>query len=130
MDSLFNVYCFQTIDDAYAGGEPEEFLLRYNIGGINLNEAAFRKLQQEIALELHEIRVPSLWDEGPVRLYSGVVAVGPGAFHNIVIREASIPQIDARDFQLKKWGTSRYYEVCTNEAIYEYVAQQARASGA
>lgn len=130
VESLFNVYCFQTVDDADAGGEPDEFLLRYNVGGISLNPAAFLKLQQEISLELHELSVPSLFDEGSVRLYSGVVPIGPGTFHNIVIREAYIPQIEPREFSLKKWGTSRYYEVCTNEAIYEYVAQQARGAGA
>lgn len=129
-ESLFNVYCFQTIDDADAGGEPEEFLLRYNIGGIHLNEAAFRKLQQEITLELREVSLPSVWDEGLVRLYCGVVPVSAGTFHNIVIREAVVPQVDPREFQLKKWGTSRYYEVCTNEKVYESVGQPARGAGA
>jgi preprotein translocase subunit SecG len=130
VESLFNVYCVQTVDDADAAGEPDEFLLRYNIGGISLNEAAFRKLQQEISLEQHELNLPSLWDEQTVRLYSGVVPVGPGTFHNIVIREAMVPQVEPREFRLKKWSASKYYEVCTNEAIYEYVIQQSRSAGA
>ena len=28
---------------------------------------------------------------------------------------------DPRDFALKAWGEQRYYEVCCNPTIYEYV---------
>ena len=130
VDSLFNVYCFQTIEDADAAGEPDEFLLRYNVGGINLNEAAFQKLRQEISLELHETPLRSVWDEGPVRLYTGMVPVNAGTFHNIVIREGLIPHVEPRHFQVKRWSTRRYYEVCTSDAIYEYAGTQARGAGA
>jgi hypothetical protein len=39
---LFNVFSFKTIEDSETGGEASEFLLRYNVGGIHINEAAFR----------------------------------------------------------------------------------------
>lgn len=130
VESLFNVYCFQTIDDADAAGQTDEFLMRYNIGGINLNEAGFEKLRQEISLELHSSELPMLWDQGPVRLYSGMVPVGPGVFHKIVIRESRVPHIEAREFQLKQWTDRKYYEVCTNESIYEFVSAMARGNGA
>lgn len=130
VESLFNVYCFQTIDDADAAGQTDEFLMRYNIGGINLNEAGFEKLRQEISLELHSSELPTLWDQGPVRLYSGMVPVGPGVFHKIVIRESRVPHIEAREFQLKQWTDRKYYEVCTNESIYEFVSAMARGNGA
>jgi hypothetical protein len=103
--------------------------VRYNIGGINMDEAAFAKLQQEISLQLHEVPLPSLWGEGSVRLYSALVPVATGIFHKIVVREASIPHIDAREFQLRDWTERRYYEVCTNAEIYEYL-EQAKAAGA
>jgi hypothetical protein len=32
-------------------GNPEDVILSFNLGGIRMNEAAFRKLQQEITLE-------------------------------------------------------------------------------
>jgi len=122
VESLFNVYCFQTISDADAAGQADEFLMRYNIGGINLSEAAFEKLRQEISLEAHDAELPALWDGSAVRLYSGMVPVGPGVFHKVVLRQSRVPRIDAREFQLKEWTSRSYYEVCTNEAIYEYVA--------
>jgi hypothetical protein len=37
------------------------------------------------------------------------------------VREGRIPRIDASDFSLKYWTDMKYYEVCTNDAIYEYV---------
>jgi hypothetical protein len=49
------------------------------------------------------------------------VPLGGGMFHRIVVREARIPRIDASDFSFKCWTDLKYYEVCTNEAIYEYV---------
>jgi len=128
VESLFNVFCFQTIDDADAAGQPEEFLMRFNIGGINLQQAAFNKLSQEISLQAHDEPLPALWDENGVRLYSGVVPVGAGSFHNLVIRESRIPHVDARDFHLKNWTDRSYYEVCTNEEIYEYLSGEAHAS--
>lgn len=128
VESLFNVFCFQTIDDADTAGQPEEFLMRYNIGGINLQEAAFRKLATEIALQAHDAPLPTLWNENTVRLYSGVVPVGTGMFHNLVIRESRIAHVDARDFHLKHWTDRHYYEVCTNTEIYQYLSAEFKAN--
>ncbi len=128
IDSLFNVYCFQTIEDADTGGQPDEFLMRYNVGGINLSEPAFRKLQQEISLELHEVRLPTLWDEDGVRLHTGVVPVAADIFHNLVLREARIPHVDSRDLHLKEWTDRRYYEICTDEEVRAYAASRSFSS--
>ena len=129
VESLFNVFLFQTVDDADTAGQPDEFVMRYNIRGICLDEAAFGKLQQEISLQRYELRLPALWDDGAVRLFHAVVPVAPGIFHKLVVREARIPHIDAREFQLKEWTDRRYYEVCTSPAIYEYVEEAAKQHG-
>jgi hypothetical protein len=119
--SMFNVFSFKTVEDADTGGTPEEFLMRYNLGGIHVNEAAFQKLRQEISLQLHEFDLQGLWGRERVRLFSGLVPVGTGSFHRIVVREANIPDINAADFSLKKWTDRRYYEVCTSAALYEMI---------
>jgi hypothetical protein len=119
--TLFNVYSFQTVEDADTGGIPDEFLMRYNIGGIHINEAAFAKLTQEISLQAHDLEIPTIWDKELVRLYSGMVPVASGAFHRLVVREGRIAFIDAREFSLKRWTDRRYYEVCVNPTLYEYV---------
>ncbi|MCI0356140.1 MAG: hypothetical protein L0099_14045 [Acidobacteria bacterium] len=120
-ESLFNVFVFQTVDEADTGGVLEDFLTRYNVGGIQMSEACFRKLKREISLQVHEIKLPMLWEEEVVRLYSGMVPVGSGMFHRLLVREGRIAHIEPRDYSLKKWTERPYYEVCTNPAIYEYV---------
>src|SRR5437588_1372574 len=131
VEVLFNVFSFKTVEDQDTGGNPDEFLLRYNIGGIHINEAAFKKLQAEISLQPHDLLLPLVWDRRQVRLYSGVVPIGQGLFHKIVVREGIIPHVEARDFGLKQYTDRRYYEVCTNSMIYKAIeASQANAAGA
>jgi hypothetical protein len=117
---VFNVYTFQAIEEDGAG-YGDEFLVRYNIGGICLNQAAFKKLQSEISLQVVDAEMPNLLTEAKVRLYHGVVPVGPGMFHKIVVREARMPHINPRDFAIKHWTENMYYEVCTNQAVYDHL---------
>ncbi|HLJ28985.1 MAG TPA: hypothetical protein VKY85_19900 [Candidatus Angelobacter sp.] len=118
LELLFNVFAFKTVEDEDTGGNPDEFLLRYNIGGIHINEEAFQKLRTEISLQAYDMQVPMIWDRRKVRLYSGVVPIGQGLFHKIAIREGQVAHIDARDFALKRYTERHYYEICTNAKIY------------
>ena len=97
----FNVYAFQTISDNQDGENPDEFILKYNLGGIRISEAAFKKLEQEISLEPVIASFPRLWNVEELRLLSGLVPLGSGIFRKIVIRSSRIPTIDARTFTLK-----------------------------
>lgn len=117
----FSVFSFQTVEDSDTGGIPDEFLMRYNVGGIHINEVAFSKLRQEISLQEHLLELPMLWGTQPVRLYSGLVPVAADVFRRIVIREGIIPHINATDFTVKRWTERKYYEVCTAQEIYELV---------
>lgn len=121
VENLFNVYAFQTVEDEDTAGNPDEFLMRYNVSGINLSPEAFTRLQQEISLKCYSLDVPTVWAGESVRLWAGTVPVGPGSFHRIIVREGIIPHIDARNFSLKQWTERRYYELCTNSTIYEYL---------
>ena len=128
-ENLFNVYSFKTVEDEDTGGNPDEFLMRYNVGGIHLNEPGFLAMQREITFDTHEIPLPTLWGEERVRLYSGLVPLGGGIFHLVVLREARIAHIEASDFSFKSWTDRRYYEVCTNQKIYDFVETQSKAKG-
>jgi hypothetical protein len=128
-ESLFNVYALETVEEADTAGSPEEFLVRYNVGGIHISEAAFQKLQQEISLQPLVLEVPPLWPGEEFRLFSGLVPVGAGSFHRVVVRQGRVPHIDPRDFSLKRWTGRLYYEICTTAAIYEYIEHRA-ATGA
>jgi class 3 adenylate cyclase len=120
-DMLFNVFSFKTVEDSETGGEPAEFLLRYNVGGIHINEAAFQKLQTELSLQAYDLEVPMIWNTTNVRVYTGLVPLGQGLFHRIVVREGRIAHVDPRDFSLKHLTDGRYYEVCINPRIYEAI---------
>lgn len=117
-DLLFNVFAFKTVEDSATGGEPSEFLLRYNIGGIHMNQAAFQKLRTEISLQAFDVRVPMIWRETSVRVYSGSVPVGQGLFHPLIVREGRIAHVDPSDFSLRQMTDQPYYEVCVNYRLY------------
>jgi hypothetical protein len=118
---LFSVFSFKAVEDEDTGGNPDEFLLRYNIGGIHINEAAFQKLRTEISLQAFDLQVPMIWQKSTVRVYAGVVPLGQGSFHHVIIREGRIAHVDARDFSLKHITDRNYYEVCTHPKIYQAI---------
>jgi len=122
---LFNVFSFKSVEDEDTGGNPDEFLLRYNIGGIHINQAAFQKLCGEISLQAYDLQVPMIWQKSTVRVYAGMVPLGQGSFHHIIVREGRITHVDARDFSLKQVTDRHYYEVCTHPKIYQAIESAA-----
>jgi class 3 adenylate cyclase len=117
----FHVYAFQAaeLDD---DGNPEDVILSFNLGGIRLNEAAFRQLQHEITLEPLKVRLPpqlASSDKGEYSLFSATVPVDHAIFRKIVVRASRIPRIDPADFSVTGWTERSYYEVCTDPAIYD-----------
>ncbi|HZU42712.1 MAG TPA: hypothetical protein VE994_08575 [Terriglobales bacterium] len=120
-ESVFNVYSFLVLENLPLD-DMGEFLMSYNHGGIHISAAAFRKLQDEISLNMREIWLPPLWaGEEEVKLYSGLVPVGAGIFHKLVVREGRVPIVDARDFSVRGWSDRVFYEVCSNSTIYEFL---------
>jgi hypothetical protein len=113
----FHVYAFQTISDAEEGSS-EDFILKYNINGIRMSQAAFQKLQQEISLEPCRLEFPELKTQEEYSLSSGLVPLGNDIFRKIVVRRSRMPQIEARTFAHQHWTEQWYYEVCSNPAIY------------
>ena len=118
---LFNVFSFKTVEDAEIGANPDEFLIRYNIGGIHISGPAFEKLKTEISLRAFDIQVPMIWKTSQVRVFTGMVPLGQGLFHRIIVREGRIAHVDPRDFSLKKTTDQTYYEVCIHPRIYEAI---------
>src|ERR1039458_6063529 len=116
----FHVYAFQAAE-LDENGNPEDVILSYNMGGIRMNETAFRKLQQEITLEPLKVKLPASLassDKGEYRLFSATVPVDRDIFRKIVVRESRIPRIDPADFSVTGWTERSYYEICTDPAIY------------
>jgi len=127
----FHVYAFQTAE-LDADGNPEDVILSFNLGGIRMNEAAYRKLQQEITLEPLKVRLPASIassDKGEYHLFSATVPVDREIFRRIVVRESRIPRIDSADFSVKGWTDRSYYEVCTDPVIYAALEKRKGAAG-
>ncbi len=119
----FHVYVFQTADAGStkdAAEKSEDSMVSYNLGGIRMNEVAFRKLEQEITLVPLAVKLPPSMasGEGESRLFSGTVPVDRDIFRKIVVREGRIPRVNAADFSIQGWTDHSYYEVCTDPAIY------------
>jgi len=127
----FHVYAFQA-EELDADGNPEDVILSFNLGGIRLNEAAFRQLQQEITLEPLKVRLPpqlASSDKGEYQLFSATVPVDHDIFRKIVVRASRIPRIEPADFSVTGWTERSYYEVCSDPAIYAALEKRKGAKG-
>jgi len=118
MGSPFNVHVFQT---ANVKGEDEETIVKYNLNGIRISEAAFRRLQCEISLEPCPVEMVNSWEGKTSQLYTGVVPIGNDIFRKILLRAGKIPTIDSRTLVLQSWTEESYFEVCTNPEMYANV---------
>lgn len=127
----FHVYAFQAAE-LDSDGNPEDVILSFNLGGIRMNEAAFRKMQQEITLEPLKVRLPAALassDKGEYKLFTATVPVDRDIFRKIVVRESRIPRIDPTDFSIKGWTDRSYYEICTDQGIYSALERRKGANG-
>ena len=115
----FHVYAFQG-SEIPEGGNVEDSIMSFNLGGIRMNEEAFQKLQQEVSLDPLKVKLPPSLasDKGEYKLFSATVPVDRDIFRKIVVRESRIPRIDPADFSVQGWTERSYYEICTDPAIY------------
>ncbi len=126
----FHVYVFETAGQS-SSANPEDSLLSFNLGGIRMNEAAFRKLQQEISLVPLAVKLPSSLasDKGEYKLSSGTVPVDRDIFRKIVVRESRIPRVNPEDFSVQGWSERCYYEICADPVIYNALEKKKAAAG-
>ncbi len=130
----FHVFVFQAADAEPAKDEaenPEDSILSYNLGGIRMNEAAFRKLEQEVSLVPLSVKLPpaiASSDKGEYQLFSATVPVDRDIFRKIVVRQSRVPRINVEDFSVQGWTGRTYYEVCTDPAIYAALEKKKAAS--
>ncbi|BBO90590.1 hypothetical protein [Desulfosarcina ovata] len=116
--SPFNLFVFQSVTDEEMKQTADDILLRYNINGIELNEAGFRKLSQEIDLKPYYGDIPDLGLE-KVRLYTGKFPTKTGRYQRLVLREAEVPSVNPKDLSQLNLTHRKYYEVCTSPNLYK-----------
>jgi hypothetical protein len=116
----FSVFHFLTTLEGASAEELDEFLMRYNMNGIELNQEGFQKLSEEISLEKLVTKQEMPWAKQEVTLYYGEVPIGESV-ELLVLREGMAREL-LPDGKIGKLSEHRYYEVCTSPAIYDLAA--------
>ena len=119
---MFNLFVFQNLQGGDTGAAADDLSLRYNVNGIELDQEGFAKLAREINLK--SIEYPTE-DKEKVKLYTGKVPTLSGKVQCLVIREAAILEIKPETMDVIGPTSKKYYEVCTQQAIYEFIDQHA-----
>ncbi|MGB8321429.1 MAG: hypothetical protein WCE52_00570 [Candidatus Acidiferrum sp.] len=118
--SLFSVFQFLTAMEGASAEELDEFLVRFNMNGIELNEEGFLKLAEEISLESIDTKLEMPWGKADVTLYYGEVPMGESV-ELLVLRKGTAKEL-LPDGKIGKASDHNYYEVCTSPALYELVS--------
>ncbi len=126
--SHFSVFQFLNSMEGASAEELDEFLVRYNMNGIELNEEGFQKLSEEISLDSIETKLDKPWGKENVILYYGEVPLGESV-ELLVLRKGMARQL-LPDGKVGAPSTHAYYEVCTSPALYDLVAALIRTQQA
>jgi hypothetical protein len=127
-ESHFSVFQFLNTMEGASAEELDEFLVRYNMNGIELNEEGFQKLSEEISLDSIETKLEMPWGKQNVTLYYGEVPLGESV-ELLVLRKAFARQL-LPDGKIAGPTEHCYYEVCTSPALYDLVAALIRTNQA
>jgi hypothetical protein len=126
--SHFSTFQFLNAMEGASAEELDEFLVRYNMNGIELNEEGFQKLSEEISLDSIETKLDMPWGKQNVTLYYGEVPLGDSV-ELLVLRKAFAREL-LPDGKVGGPTTHAYYEVCTAPALYDLVAALIRTQQA
>ncbi len=124
----FSVFQFLNTMEGASAEELDEFLVRYNHNGIELNDEGFQKLSEEISLESIETKLDMPWGRQNVTLYYGEVPLGESV-ELLVLRKAFARQL-LPDGKIGGPTSHPYFEVCTSPALYDLVAALIRTQQA
>jgi 2'-5' RNA ligase len=123
--SHFSVFQFLTAMQGASAEELDEFLVRYNMNGIELNEEGFEKLAEEISLDSVETKLDMPWGRENVTLYYGEVPMGESV--ELLVLRKSVARELQPDGKIAAASTHPYFEVCTSPALYNLVAALIRS---
>ena len=124
----FSIFQFLNTMEGASAEELDEFLVRYNMNGIELNEEGFQKLSEEISLDSIETKLDLPWGKQNVTLFFGEVPLGESV-DLLVLRKAFARQL-LPDGKVGRATEHCYYEVCTSPALYDLVAALIRTNQA
>jgi hypothetical protein len=124
--SLFRLFVFQPGVEGAQEDEADEFLIRFNLNGVELNDEGFAKLSEEIALQSVEVECELPWGQERTTFYLGQAPIGD-AVEPILLRRGYVRQL-LSDGRIGPEGQRAYYEVCTDARVLEIVESMAFAA--
>jgi hypothetical protein len=124
--SNFSVFHFLQAMQGASAEELDEFLVRYNHNGIELNQEGFQKLSEEISLESVETKLDLPWGKEMVTIFYGAVPMGE-TVELLVLRKGRAREL-LQDGKLGSPSEHCYYEVCTAPALFDLVAALIRTN--
>jgi class 3 adenylate cyclase len=124
----FSVFQFLTAMEGASAEELDEFLVRFNMNGIELNEEGFQKLSEEISLDSIETKQEMPWGKENVTLCYGEVPMGD-IVELLVLRKGLARQL-LPDGKIGVALRHPYYEVCTSATLHDLVAALIRTETA
>ena len=113
----FNLYVYQTTPEEDMTATADDLFLRYNVNGIELNEAGFEKLSKEIKLKASTRNMRDLHEE-EIKIFTGKYPTTSGDYRRLIIRESPVPEVESDSLQLKRLTDRTFYEVSTNPELY------------
>jgi hypothetical protein len=117
--SLFRLFVFQPALQGAEEDEIDEYLIRFNLNGVELNDEGFAKLSEEIALHTVEAECEMPWGRELTTFYYGEAPIGEGV-EPILLRQGDVRQIHS-DGTIGLPGHRKYYEVCTHPKVFEMI---------
>lgn len=118
--SLFRLFVFQPgMEGAQQEEEADEFLIRFNLNGIELNDEGFAKLSEEIALQEVEAECEMPWGRERTTFFFGNLPLGE-TLEPILLRRGYIRQM-LPDGRIGAASPRAYYEVCSHPKAFELV---------
>jgi hypothetical protein len=124
--SLFRLFVFQPGMEGAQEDEIDEFLIRFNLNGVELNQEGFDKLSEEIALRSVEVECEMPWGQELTTFFLGQAPIGD-AVEPILLRRGHVRQL-LSDGRIGPEGQRAYYEVCTDARVLELVEAMAFAT--
>lgn len=118
---LFNVDVLRIAEGDSQKGEKGQHYLRYNVNGINLDDAAFAKLQKEINLKSLRMKL----NNDSYLFHVGQYPDAKGRKKDLVIREGKIGLWKDDNIHEDPHSSESYYEVVVNRKVLPVVLEAA-----
>ncbi|GAB5497927.1 MAG: hypothetical protein PsegKO_02380 [Pseudohongiellaceae bacterium] len=121
---LFNVDVLQIGEGESSKGEKGQHYLRYNVNGINIDDAAFAKLKKEISLRSVRMKL----NDTDFLFHVGQYPDAKGRNKDLVIREGKIGLWKDEAIHDNNGTDESYYEVVVNRKVLPLVLEAVNKS--